>query len=581
MTDETTSLFYSAPIDTLQTATSQLVVYSEVQLTLQSLLEDVETTQSINAVLHVQELQRQLQSSLAELEERRACDAIQSQQLQNAGDLFVGELFALSKKFSNLEQEVEKNRKKMQQFDSMQRKLERSEELVRTLQRTMSLNRNAYGTNNSLQSEETPCDMENILPPEEVVEAVKPTIISQEEEEPNVLESLDETLILHIFSYLDAIDVVHTAMVNVSFYARVDSLFGLTSSSTTLNNNKIPADDANMVKEETKSDSLVTSMPLGSMASKQKLSNESATVVTSTPTLVVTANETTISMSQKPPAKESTDNTSVTNSMAKNSTVPTTPPLAPAPPPRNALANVLSILGQPKTPQTTSRKTPALPGSSAEAPPSGTATTSSDATKSFASMANSMAEKLTPSELAVIIRMTEQIRSKDREISKIRAEREDLAARLEGTEAVKEFLISKIKDTERSLKKYEEDAAKALQQYSCDQELISFLDYRVKELERLWKETKNNLTDEQKQALEFKEKSQKRQVVLEDMLEFERQQLSDSEREWKATKKILVKEVKHCRAQLLALQAERDSYRQKNLQLKQALLTMNVSGGPK
>jgi len=127
----------------------------------------------------------------------------------------------------------------------------------------------------------------------------------------------------------------------------------------------------------------------------------------------------------------------------------------------------------------------------------------------------------------------------------------------------------------------EEDAAKALQQYSCDQELISFLDYRVKELERLWKETKTNLTDEQKQAQEFKEISQKRQVVLEDMLEFERQQLSDSEREWKATKKILVKEVKHCRAQLLALQAERDSYRHKNLQLKQALLTMNVSGGPK
>jgi len=190
-------------------------------------------------------------------------------------------------------------------------------------------------------------------------------------------------------------------------------------------------------------------------------------------------------------------------------------------------------------------------------------------------MANSMADKLTQAELAVIIRMVEQIRSKDREIAKIAAEREDLAARLESTEAVKEFLISRVKDAERSLKIKEEEAAKTLQQFTSDQEVIGYLDYRVKELERMWKESEEKFTAINTEYLDFKSKAQKRQIVLEDMLQFERQQLADSECEWKATKKLLVKEVKHCRAQLLALQAERGSFRHKNAQLKQALLTMN------
>jgi hypothetical protein len=63
------------------------------------------------------------------------------------------------------------------------------------------------------------------------------------------------------------------------------------------------------------------------------------------------------------------------------------------------------------------------------------------------------------------------------------------------------------------------------------------------------------------------------------MLQFERERVSENEREWKATKKLLVKEIKSCRAQLLALQAERDGFREQNERLKKAVLLTNPSNG--
>ena len=53
----------------------------------------------------------------------------------------------------------------------------------------------------------------------------------------------------------------------------------------------------------------------------------------------------------------------------------------------------------------------------------------------------------------------------------------------------------------------------------------------------------------------------------------------DQEKEWKSTKKVLVKEVKHCRAQIMALEAERDGYREENEKLKEALLSLGAGNG--
>jgi hypothetical protein len=585
-----------------------VVIYGEVSRVVQSLVEDIEMAHSVNDILRhrrvVENLERELRVAQAELEERRAYDKSLVQRLHSAGDAFVGELLALTVTWNSLQHEVEQNRTKLHQFDAMQQKLQRSEELVRTLQRTMSFNRDAYcseGTTSSNAAEilvavpqkNSTTDSEPGLPASTTTITAtftSPAIaqehpqhsktIQQPSQEPqhNVLECLDETLILHIFSYLDAIDVVHTAMVNVSFYARVDSLFGLSTGS-----GATPAATSSTPEVTTTTTTDPTVLP----------STEISTTTTSN-TLADSSSTTTILQS----STESLDPSIIATTTTSSDTKSTVPPRV------GPLANVLSRLGQPKTPQTASaRKKPVLgssekdvsasttasstgsvgaavvtiPSSSADpvAAAITTTTKSSSTTSTWGSMANSMADKLTQAELAVIIRMVEQIRYKDREIAKIAAEREDLAARQESTEAVKEFLISRVKDAERSLKIKEEEAVKTLQQFTSDQEVIGYLDFRVKELERMWKESEEKFTVTNTEYLDFKNMAQKRQTVLEDMLQFERQQLADSESEWKATKKVLVKEVKHCRAQLLALQAERDSFRHKNAQLKQALLTMN------
>lgn len=153
-----------------------------------------------------------------------------------------------------------------------------------------------------------------------------------------------------------------------------------------------------------------------------------------------------------------------------------------------------------------------------------------------------------------------------------------MSARLEGTEAVKEFLISKVRDAELALGKQHSESAFVTQQSASDQEVISFLDGRVQELERSYHTCQTQKTSIENEFQQFQRSSSQKTKVIEDMLQFERQQLADQEKEWKLTKKVLVKEVKHCRAQIATLQAERDAFYQQNERLKQALLTLNGGG---
>ena len=58
----------------------------------------------------------------------------------------------------------------------------------------------------------------------------------------------------------------------------------------------------------------------------------------------------------------------------------------------------------------------------------------------------------------------------------------------------------------------------------------------------------------------------------------ESEKLREDEGDWKATKKVLVKEVKSCRAQILALQAERDGLKEQNEMLKRAIVSTGGGG---
>jgi chromosome segregation ATPase len=193
-------------------------------------------------------------------------------------------------------------------------------------------------------------------------------------------------------------------------------------------------------------------------------------------------------------------------------------------------------------------------------------------------MAHSMAAKLNDSEINAIISMTEKLRSKEKQVALMMKEKEEMEGKLSGSEAVKDFLITKVRDMEKIMNKSDETEKKVTQQIASDQEVIAFLDGRVQELEqqtRVIQKEKSSIQEKLKSVIA---QNEKKTAVLSDMLQFERQKVKENEREWKATKKLLVKEVKGCRAQILALQAERDGFREQNDALRKAVMASGSGG---
>eukprot|EP00751_Fragilariopsis_kerguelensis_P026722 CAMPEP_0170861398 /NCGR_PEP_ID=MMETSP0734-20130129/18184_1 /TAXON_ID=186038 /ORGANISM="Fragilariopsis kerguelensis, Strain L26-C5" /LENGTH=420 /DNA_ID=CAMNT_0011235459 /DNA_START=155 /DNA_END=1415 /DNA_ORIENTATION=+ len=178
-----------------------------------------------------------------------------------------------------------------------------------------------------------------------------------------------------------------------------------------------------------------------------------------------------------------------------------------------------------------------------------------------AKVAQSMASKLSDAELTAIISMTDKLSKLEKEVHMMRNEKEVFAAKLDGTEAVKQFLIGKVRDVEVKLNRSKEDEIKVTQQIASDQEVIAFLDSRVQELEQQTENLTVEKTETQTEFDELKVSTSKKITMLSDMLKYEREKVREDEGEWKATKKVLVKEVKSCRAQILALQAERDGFK--------------------
>jgi len=193
-------------------------------------------------------------------------------------------------------------------------------------------------------------------------------------------------------------------------------------------------------------------------------------------------------------------------------------------------------------------------------------------------MASSMASKLTPAELSIILRMRERLQKCEADAIKYRQEKEDVTANLKSVEAVKDFLVNKVRDTEKAAKEKDEEMKRVKSKALTDQEVITFLDEKVKRLEKEVNELKSNEQSTREEAHDMVSKNEKKVVVLTDMLRFERQQMSANEKEWKAAKKVLIKEVKNCRARIVALEAEYEGCLQQNTQLKQGLLSFSQTG---
>jgi chromosome segregation ATPase len=188
-----------------------------------------------------------------------------------------------------------------------------------------------------------------------------------------------------------------------------------------------------------------------------------------------------------------------------------------------------------------------------------------------------MGAKLSDAELNAIINMTRRLKDQEALAESLQHSLTETKAKLEASDAVKQFLVTKCRDMEQSLAALQLHDSKVALQIASDQEVISFLDGRVQELESKVTQLQAQLEEATATTRRIQEQSEQKSMVMGDMLQYEREKLQESEREWKATKKLLIKEVKHCRAQVVSLQAERDGYREQNERLKSAVLSSSSS----
>ena len=367
------------------------------------------------------------------------------------------------------------------------------------------------------------------------------------------LETIDMEILMRIFGFLDAYDILNTAQVNISMYSRVDSLFGF------------GMDGGG-----------------GASAGDDNVSTTSTLATTPTVAAATTASVSTATTAKSTPAASTTTTTTTTATAAAKR----------APESHNPIfgqrlvgggRNIFNMLqggvvgAAAAVPPAAAAKRAASPKGPGARGRSGSDANDGNKPPLSEAMAHSMAAKLNDAEINAIISMTEKLRTKEKQVSLLIKEKEELEGKLNGSEAVKDFLITKVRDMEKIMNKSDETEKKVTQQIASDQEVIAFLDGRVQELERMTRVLQKEKTGTQEKLKSVVSQNDKKVSVLSDMLQFERQKLKENEREWKATKKLLVKEVKGCRAHIAALQAERDGFREQNDALRKAVMASGSS----
>jgi chromosome segregation ATPase len=434
---------------------------------------------------------------------------------------------------------------------------------------------------------------------EEPIESQAPTVsiipedsqTNQDDEESNQprLEQLDNKILMVVFAYLDALDILNMAQVNVSMYSRIDVMFGMNddNDSTTIASddqtwtNK-PSNDSKAETPVTPASVPATLQPTGTIV---QLPPPEAPA----PPLPTTTNSTEASaaVAATPPRSNyKAPQLSVVTTPTTAATASTTSSLASTAAslqaagsfegPRNLFASLLQPRKSPTSASTFSQLSNTSNNNNA-------ATTSSSVSNKStsimnAALANSMGSKLSDAELNAIIAMTKRLKEKEALANKLTTEKTEILAKLEASEAVKQFLISKCRELEESLQVTQDGNAKVALQIASDQEVISFLDGRVQELEANIAKIQEQVQTSQATLQRTQEQATQKSTIMGDMLQYEREKRTEQEREWKATKKLLIKEVKSCRAQVAALQAERDGYREQNEQLKQVVLSGASAG---
>lgn len=586
------------PESILQDALSNLQQRAVVQETIQSMLVDVELAVTLSKELVVmereEELKQRARASERALQEARAVQQEQVHHKRLLADELVKELWSLATEIGALKRWKDEHQPIVEQYDELIAKLMHAEDQIEELKlrpiaapaqdtrapqeppivsggKPLASQELQVSATPSSETEETPtivitesetkelsaeisaeptkeAEPEiSVLPVDEAVketseepvvgpthqipeEAPEPEVqedapvvmmLSEDDEKTPGLESLEVPILMEVFGFLDAMEILNLAQVNVAFFSRIDSLFG--SGEGMMPDPPIPTTIETKPMELTPTMVQMPPDPYVARAPPQ------------TPHPIQPA-------ATKPDAATSPQGRRGIFSMLQN---------------RAASAAAAGPRMRGRAPRTAVKQ--AQPITEA--------------------MATSMGSKLTDTELTAIITMRTRLDQREKDIAELMKEKEDLSAKLEGTEAVKQFLIGKVREVEKTLSKSQEDESKVTQQIASDQEVIAFLDSRVQELERNERKLLSELKATSEEWARTKNQNSKKITVLGDMLQFERERSTENEKEFKATKKLLVKEVKHCRSQLTALQAERDGYREQNERLRKAVFTNGASHG--
>ena len=421
-----------------------------------------------------------------------------------------------------------------------------------------------------------------------------PAVKSSPRQKPQTsLQHLNAQTLMVIFEYMDAVDILNMAQSNVQLYNKVDGIFGLGGTIIVGSRGKeeeYDDDDAPPVVIEEDDDAddneNVDHQDVQETHSHDQAQGPNASLYESTGSMTKSVSDKSVDSQHKativsiPAARSSNSMKSMGQTVVKipptttkaSSSLAAEPTAAEMP---DTVKMPTTVKLPPKKEATASASVPTSQSKSEEATTASSKTSTAGFQMSPA-VAQSLAAKLLPAELSAIISMRDQLRKKEKELTKAEVEVDDLTVHLEGTMSVKEMLTSKVKELQKTLKSDREISAKITRQTASDQEVIAFLDERVQELEKAVDNFHAERTRANKSIDKVKDASERQVAVLNDMLAYEREQRSDQEKDWKSTKKVLVKEVKHCRTQIMTLEAERDGFREENLRLKEALLSLGA-----
>jgi hypothetical protein len=538
----------------LKAAIEDLEIRSIVEEVMRDMLVDLEITNWLENQLAVENerenlLRRAATFELA-LEEARLKQKDEDSVREELGDKFLAEILNLNEKIISLNQIKSEHETALQNLETLQAKLVLAEKEIADLKSdkqmhgdfkddkkfesineglskaTPILSLDQKGKTGDITDNSSHFEADNRLVPRDgpgldsgltVVSSDNKrkgfvSLVFGEGELPQ-LPTFEGQILLLIFSFLDAVDIVRLAQVSIGMFSRIDTLY---------------AGNTDDVEEP--------AMPAEIEKPKER-----------PPEVKVSTQPTIVQM--PPPAPIQATLITVPPPTVKN------PPAVMSETRRNLAGGLISLF---QNNSTVNNNSEAKKGKTAE----------SSNQPLTAAMANSMAEKLSDKEINVII---------NKELEMLVQQNLELRSNLDGTNAVKEFLVTKVREMEESLRKNKELDIKTAQMIASDQEVMTFLDCRVQELElseaKLLAENKS-LSE---QIVDHKDRSEQKIRLLNDMLQYERERSAENEREWKVTRKVLIKEVKCCRNLITTLQAERDGLYEENMRLKQSILASTGS----